>query len=174
MREKAMTAPATSHVSHRAQQLRHDFDRRFGMRPSVDEEISENLIAIRIGEHQFAIRLSEIAGLHADKTITRVPGANATMLGIAGFRGEIAPVYDFASLLGYARSENPRWLIVSKQAPVAFAFEAFDGHFSVGPQAIRPQQSQDGVRPHVRDFVQTDAGLRPVIAVSTLVNSLKT
>ena len=99
---------ATLQVGKRAAQLRRDFDSSFANPPPVAGEAVQDLLAIRLGARRFALRLSEIAGLYADKRITPVPGAAAGMLGIAGFRGSILPVYDLQRLLDLSSGSASR------------------------------------------------------------------
>ena len=145
---------AASHVSERAAELRRDFDRSFAEPPRVDTVVKDDLLAIRLGAQGFAMRLSEITGLFADKKVTRVPGASAALLGIAGFRGSIVPVYDLQSLLGHSGGQTPRWLVIAAAAPVAFAFEAFEGQLRVSPEVDHASAVQRGDTP-------LHAGLRP-------------
>jgi purine-binding chemotaxis protein CheW len=157
----------------RATALRREFDRSFIEPPRVDVGTKEDLLAVRLGAQDFAIRLLEIAGLFADKKITPVPSANAAMLGIAGFRGAIVPVYDLQNLLGLAASRTSRWLVIAAGAPVAFSFEAFEGWLRVLPHAIMPQKSQKK-HSFTRDFVRTDNVLRPIVQLSSVLDALTT
>ena len=56
---------AKSHARERATQLRRDFDRSFADPPPAEIAVAEDLLAIRLGTLDFALRLSEIAGLFA-------------------------------------------------------------------------------------------------------------
>ena len=155
----------------RAAALRREFDRSFIEAPPVDVVLKEDLLAIRLAGQDFAIRLAEIAGLFADKKVVPVPSTNAALLGIAGFRGAIVPVYDLQSLLGLAASRTWRWLVIAAQAPVAFSFEKFEGRLRVLPDAITPQKS-DAKPGFTRDFVRTENVLRPIIQLSSVVEGL--
>jgi purine-binding chemotaxis protein CheW len=161
-----------SRVVKRAAQLRRDFDASFALPPAPEAATKADLLAIRCAGKAFAIRLAEIAGLFADKKITRVPGASASMLGIAGFRGAIVPVYDLQMLLGEPAGKTARWLVNAAAAPVAFAFEQFEGQLRVPPDAIKPQATQirNGL---TEDFVQSDGALRPIIQLSRVLDAIK-
>jgi chemotaxis signal transduction protein len=161
------------HAVSRATALRREFDRSFIEPPHVDGATKEDLLAIRLSAQDFAIRLSDIAGLFADKKITPVPSANAALLGIAGFRGAIVPVYDLQSLLGVAASRTSRWLVIAAGAPVAFSFETFGGWLRVLPHAITPQRSHMK-HSFTRDFVRTDNVLRPIVQLSSVLDALTT
>ena len=163
---------AALQVSRRAAQLRRDFDSSFANPPPAGGETGQDLLAIRVGTGKFAIRLSEIAGLYVDKKITPVPGAAAGMLGIAGFRGSILPVYDLQSLLDHSNGPALRWLVVAAAAPVAFSFEAFEEQLRVSPRAIKCERAQ--AKGGLKEFVQSDGVLRPIIRLSSVLESLTT
>jgi purine-binding chemotaxis protein CheW len=153
----------------RAVELRLEFDRSFASAPTAEVGSKQDLLAIRLGENNFAMRLSEISGLFVDKKIIRVPGASAAMLGIAGFRGSIVPVYDLQRLLGYS-SQTSRWMVVAAAAPVAFIFQQNDGLFRVPPDALTQAQGQHDF---TNDFVQIQGALRPIIQLSSVLEAIK-
>jgi chemotaxis signal transduction protein len=160
---------ALQSVAGRATKLQLEFDRSFASPFRTDTTTEEHLLAVRLGGRSFAIRLSEITGLFRDKRITPVPGANAALLGIAGFRGSILPVYDLQSLIGQSRSKACRWLVIAAAAPVALAFEAFEGQLRVPIETIVPQQSHD----FTRDHVQTPNLVRPIFHLPTVLDAIK-
>ena len=84
----------------RVTELRDAFDRSFAQAPSTEAAAVENLLAIRVGAHPYALRMAEVSGLFADKKVTRLPSPVPEFSGIAGFRGVVLPVYDLAMLLG--------------------------------------------------------------------------
>jgi chemotaxis signal transduction protein len=118
------------------------------------------------------MRLSEIAGLFADRKITRVPGSKAALLGIAGFRGALVPAYSLRALLGLSGTQAPRWLAIAAAAPVAFAFDAFEGHLRVSADAIMPRQSRGEIKGFAPNFIRADDLARPVIDLSAAVAAL--
>ncbi len=159
-----------SGLSGRARELRLAFDRGFTEPLHRDAAPSVALLAIRVGGEPCAIRLAAIAGLHADKVVTPVPGTDRTLLGMAGFRGAILPVYSLAALLGNLPGETvPRWLVIVAAAPVAFAFESLEGHLNVPRQAILASPP----RAFVRNHVQTDGFSGPILNVPALLDGIK-
>ncbi len=169
---------ASSSAAERAIAMRRDFDRGFAVPVHFDMTATENLLAIKVGTQCCALRLSEISGLVAAKKITRIPGATAALLGIAGFRGTIVPVYSVRALLGTAgdsaASRTPRWLVTAAAEPVAFAFEGFEGQLRVMPDAILPWQSRTELTCHAREFVQIENLVRPIIHLPSLLDAIKT
>lgn len=161
--------------------LRREFDLSFAQAPRLATEQLASLLAIRIGGDPYAIRVADIDGIHADCHIMALPTPVPELLGVAGFRGQIVPVYDLAALLGYARCASPRWLVLlgqRRQEALALAFESFEMHFSVShtdrvsPACDAPSQPGPA-RPHVFDAVSEQGRVWPVIHLQSLLNGLQ-
>jgi chemotaxis signal transduction protein len=120
-------------VTGRAEELRRAFDRSFAEPPAAAAAPHVDLLAIRAGETPLALRVAEVTGLVADKAITPVPSAFPELVGVAGFRGAIVPVWRLAPLLGLRADGPPRWmvLVASGSDTFALAFEHLDGHLRV-------------------------------------------
>jgi chemotaxis signal transduction protein len=164
---------ALPQMAQRAAELRREFDCTFAEPPSAGKAVNHDLLAIRLDEQHFALHLSDIAGLFADKKITPVPGASGFLLGIAGFRGVIAPVYDLQRLLGCPAVREARWLVMAASASVGFAFAAFVGQLRVSASAITPQQQGD-TQSLTSAVVQQDGILRPIIELSHALKVIQT
>jgi chemotaxis signal transduction protein len=164
---------AVPQMARRAVELRRAFDGSFAEPLSAEKSANQDLLAIRLNEQHFALRLSDIAGLFADKKITPVPGASGFLLGIAGFRGVIAPVYDLQGLLGCPPGRGPRWLVMAASASLAFAFAAFDGQLRVPASAITRQQQED-MRSLTSGVVKDAGVLRPIIELSRALKAVQT
>jgi chemotaxis signal transduction protein len=163
-------APLT--LAERAKELRSTFDRAFAVPARADATAKQDLLAIRIGSEPSAIRLSEVAGLFVDRRITRIPTSNVALIGIAGFRGTIVPVYSLCTLLEHPATQTPRWLVIAANAPVALAFDLFEGHLRVPPNAILPQQSHAQMRGHAPEFVRGGDMVRPLLHLAFIIDTL--
>jgi chemotaxis signal transduction protein len=157
-------------LAERAAALRTDFDRSFAAPPRVDTATKLDLLAVRVGGEPCAIRLSDIAGLFADRRVTRIPGSNAALLGIAGFRGAVLPVYTLHALLGHPGTQTPRWLVIAAAAPVALAFDAFEGHLRTAADGLLPQQSK--MRGCTREFIRAADVIRSVLHLPSVIEAL--
>jgi chemotaxis signal transduction protein len=165
-----------SHIGGRAAELRLAFDRGFGAPRRLDADVSEKFLAIRVGAEPYAIRLAEIAGLFVDKKVTPVPGGDASLIGIAGFRGAIVPVDDLQLLLGHAApsgTATPRWLVIAAAAPVALAFTAYEQQIRAAPDAIMPQPSGAQARGYTREFVRTRKFSGPLLHLPSVLEAIK-
>lgn len=163
-----------------AESLRRSFDATFAAPPELAPDAFEAVLAIRIARHPYAIRLSEIAGLHVDRILVEVPGPFPELLGIAAVRGMLTPVYDLALLLGHAQAARGRWFVVARAPhPVALAFSDFETHLRLSTAALvgtaeRGADSPPGTAAaHVRGSVQADGLLRPLLDVAAVVATIE-
>lgn len=167
-----------SGVSRTAAQLREAFDRSFAEAVRDETETNADFLAIRLGGEVHALRLAEIAHLLPLAALTRFPSPLAELLGVIGFRGAIVPVYDLRALLGHAVQEAPHWLVITEAEPVAFAFDAFDGHRRAS-RASCARRADTGTgtettRRHVHELLHWDGQVRPVVSIASVLDTLKT
>jgi purine-binding chemotaxis protein CheW len=165
-------ASGGSELITRAAQLRAEFDRIFSEPRPPEPPPTEELLVIRLGTEPFALRLSEIAGLFADRKLTPLPGSVPALLGLAGFRGTIAPVYDLRVLLGHRSGEAARWLVMAKKAALGFAFGTQDGHLRVPHDMIIPEP-EERTRKHVRECARTAEHLLPIVQLSSVIEAIR-
>lgn len=158
-----MNAPALTLAA-----LRAEFDEVFARAPAPGGAAPDKLLLVRAGAHPYALRLAQIGGLYAGRRIMPLPSALPALLGVSGFRGQIAPVYDLAALLGQAAAAAPRWLLLVRCAqPLALAFDAFDGHCAAAPGHIL-NGAPDPARPWLGATLQDGQGGRPLIDLAAL------
>jgi purine-binding chemotaxis protein CheW len=155
-----------------ADEMRRAFDEAFARPPRARAAPSEGLLAIVVAGDRYVLRLAEIAGLHADRPITTFPSAVPEVSGLVGLRSALVPVYDLAALLGYAKAAAPRWLVVLAAAPVALAFDAFEGYVTDVDKAAVVEAAADDDRP-VREIVKAGALARPVLALAPLLDRIR-
>ena len=158
-----------------ADELQQAFDRSFALAPNTeaDADAVENLLAVRVGSRTYALRLAEVSGLFVDKKITWLPSPVSELLGIAGLRGTVLPVYDLGMLLGCPRAAAPRWLLVTAAQPVGLAFDGFDGYLRVRLEAIVPEVRAEARERHVREVVQAIDLVRPLVSMASVLASIK-
>ncbi|HEX4179579.1 MAG TPA: chemotaxis protein CheW [Caulobacteraceae bacterium] len=164
-------APST--LAGRAEELRRAFDRAFAEEVRGEAVRTEDLLAFRVEAEPYALRLSEIAGLYANRMITRLPGGATASLGLASFRGAIAAVYDLHALLGRRTAERPRWLVMMRTAPVALAFETFEGHLRIRRDAIVAQDAGPRSRPLIQEFASIDGLVRPIVHLPAALDAIR-
>jgi len=157
-----------------AARLRTTFDASFAAPQLAGAGGDVDVLAIRIAGHGYALRLSEVQAVHAERKLTPVPSPLPALLGLVGVRGLVVPVYDLRLMLGYAAGPPPRWLALARAAsPIGFAFEAFEAHWRLPVAAVVTEMTStgDGQR-FARGGVQTDAGPRSLLHLPSLIESV--
>jgi chemotaxis signal transduction protein len=161
-------------VIERSTELRRAFDRSFAEAPVTRATELDDLLEIRVALDAYAIHLDQVTGVFADKPITSLPGSFPELLGIAGFRGAIVPVYDLRTLLGYPRGESQRWLILTAgETRIALAFDLFEGHTRVARTAIAEEDAGETQRHHVREVVRTATHVRPIVHLPSILEVIR-
>jgi chemotaxis signal transduction protein len=111
----------------RAAELRDAFDRAFAEPPAGPRPAYRELLRVRLAGEPFALALAEIAAIHVDLEVVAMPATAHELLGVIAVRAQIVPVYDLRAVVGAPRELAPRWLVIARDAPAAFAFDGFDG-----------------------------------------------
>lgn len=120
-----MTLEDTSGVLER---LRREFDHSFSRPRSGEVRKTEWVVVLGLGGGRVAVRIDQLGAIHSGRKVVQVPSENAALVGLAGVRGRVVPVFDLASLLGLGRSPPQwRWLAVaSLSVPAGFSFERLE------------------------------------------------
>lgn len=144
----------------KAAELRRAFDRSFAEAVNGATAPFDDFLAIRLRDDAHVLRLDEVARLLPLRALTRFPGTAAGWLGLAGMAGAVVPVYDLGRLLGYAAGAAPRWMAVCRAAPVALAFDAFEGQFR------HPRETAAAAGPSPQgELLRTAGQVRPVVSI---------
>lgn len=154
-------------ITGKAAELREAFDRSFALPPAAAAQEAEELLAIGVAGDPYAIRLTEVAGIVAGRAVTPIAAAASHLLGLAGIRGEIVPVFGLASILGHAEAADAaRWIVLcAGEEPAALAFSRFEGCLRLPKSAIHSDQSRRGAHGPISHVANTDIGVRAVLSV---------
>jgi chemotaxis signal transduction protein len=157
-------------IGSRAAELAHAFDSAFAEAPQPAASHRVDVLAVRLGGVPHALRLSQLAGVFARRTIVALPCPLPELLGLVSIRAAILPVYDLAALLGLERRETP-WLVVAAEAPIAFAFEQLDGYWRLPPEGVVPA-APGTASSAIVELVQSSDGLRPMVHLPVLLSGI--
>lgn len=157
-------------LARQAAALKKAFDSGFAepLRPAQTEAVE--LLAVRLAGEAWAIPLSAVAGLHSGKKITPLPGAAGGLLGLAGFRGALVPVYDLAARIGLASAQAPRWLVLAKDRRIALAFAELDGHLRAAPEDLLPANGSGDA--FTGGFVRVGGDKRPLLHLAAVLDTI--
>lgn len=165
-------------LNRRVREWREAFDQAFAEPPPMPGPAPLDFLGLGLAAQglSHAVALSELASLQPLGTLEPYPGGPEALLGLVALRGAVLPLYDLRALLDLGPSERPGWLLLPRAAPLALAFERFDGHWrlprqacldagAAAPHALCPQLLQ---HPGPQGPVQ-----RPLIALQALCARLQ-
>jgi len=159
----------------KAIELRQAFDRSFAASEREQAATAEvDVLAIRVADQRYALRLSEVQAVHAERKLVSVPAPAPELLGLVGLRGLVAPIYDLRLLLGHAAGPAPRWLALARSTSViGFAFDVLEAHLRVSANDIvMPNLGEAGGMSFAPGSVITASGPRPLIHLPSLIESV--
>jgi purine-binding chemotaxis protein CheW len=162
-------------IESKAAKLREAFDLSFALPPPPASQEVEDLLAIRVAGDPYAIRLGDIAGMVTGCKVVAVPAAALDLLGLAGIRGDIVPVFGLASILGYSQPpESPRWMILcGADESIALAFSDFEGYLRIPKSCLHADENLCATRQYVSEAASTDAVLRSVISIPLILANIR-
>jgi purine-binding chemotaxis protein CheW len=159
-------------LQNRARLLRQSFDRAFAAPLMTGVDGRTDFLAVRVSGDPYALRLAELAGLSADKKIVATPSRAPAMLGLAGFRGAVTPVFDLGRLLGYPPAGTLRWIaLAGERVQIGLAFDAFEAHLRVASGALFAETTTE--RPGLRGAVRDGELTRPILHFPTLLSLIE-
>jgi chemotaxis signal transduction protein len=146
--------------------LRHHFDHAFTVPVAGQAAPQVKVLSIGIRGRPFSLALQELRGVHRCPKLTALPSRMPEMIGIAGIRGVLIPVYDLGALIGLpARSEHA-WIALAANQGVGFAFDEYQSHSTLDA-ALFARATPDASG--LLSIPESDAGGRPIVNISALV-----
>jgi len=161
-------------LERRLDDLRRSFDESFAV-PSWPEEIDqEDMLGIRVGGGHFAVRVSELAGVHPCRKIVGLPGAFVGLLGVVGIRGKLVATYRLSDLLGSGSADaRPRWMLVCRgENQVGLTIEGLDGYMRVSSSLVHAARNEEGLGDHVQEILQYKNVTRGVLNIPSVLTSI--
>jgi chemotaxis signal transduction protein len=153
--------------------LRRDFDQVFAAPAAGQAQDEENLIAFRVGDDLYGLSVREITGVAVAGRLVALPSRSPGLVGLAGIRGAVIPVYSLAVILGYPKAgETVRWLALSgEKEPLALALGDFEGYLRVPTSDLHvPDRAS---RTHVHQFARTGGVVRAIVSVASVMSSIQ-
>jgi chemotaxis signal transduction protein len=161
-------------LERRLYELRRAFDASFEEPARSQELEQEDLLAIQVDSSRFAVRVSELSGVHAFRKVVPLPGALTGLLGLVGIRGRLVAAYRLADLISPGSAEGrPKWLLLCRgDNQVGLAIDGLEAYLRVPRADIHPVQGEEALGEHVRDVVQCDGIMRGVLSVQSILAAI--
>ena len=167
--------PLLPSLGSRLSELREQFDRSFARPLKSSDAATQNLLIVETAGTRLAVRLSEVAGLHAFPKLTPLPSTRPALLGLVGVRGRLLCVYRLATLLGLEHPARlPRWLLVCKaEDQLALAIDSIDAYLHVPQSALCPTKAPATVLDRFCPEILALGAARPVLSLAALTSAIR-
>jgi chemotaxis signal transduction protein len=125
-------------------------------------------VRVRLGGESYAVCVEHVIEVADLGTMSPVPGANRSVLGIRNLRGEVLPVFDLSSVLGIRGDSLPQCLLVTEHGSLRAGF-AIDEVTDVGTLPPVTEETQSKL---LAGAALDDSGLIGVIDIERLYATL--
>jgi purine-binding chemotaxis protein CheW len=157
-----------------ASELRRVFDAAFAAAPSEAGDAVEPMLLVNAGGEGLAVAVPQLAGLEKLRSLLALPAPPPHLLGLAGLRGRLLPVFSLASLLGRVGDAAVPWLLlVGQTEPIGLAFAQLDGLVLL-PRRAQLRLAVPAAGGHARAQVEIRGAHRPVIDIQSLCQEIRT
>jgi purine-binding chemotaxis protein CheW len=167
---------ALSPIAKTVADLRDTFDRSYSLPPSsLGAEQMENLLAVRLAGNPYAMRVTEITGLANNRKTVAIPSPIPELLGLAGIRGGLVPIYSLAVLLGYPREvASARWLaLCGNEDQAGLGFSDLEGYLRLPAQQVYAASQENMARGHITQVARVDGLVRPLVSIPSLMEMIR-
>jgi purine-binding chemotaxis protein CheW len=125
-------------------------------------------VRVRLGGESYAVCVEHVIEVADLGTMSPVPGANRSVLGIRNLRGEVLPVFDLSSVLGIKGDSLPQCLLVTEHGSLRAGF-AIEEVTDVGTLPPVTEETQSKL---LSGAALDDSGLIGVIDIERLYTTL--
>jgi chemotaxis signal transduction protein len=125
-------------------------------------------VRVRLGGESYAVAVEHVVEVAELGTLSPVPGAHGSVLGVRNLRGEVLPVFALASVLGITGESLPKRLLVTEHGSLRAGF-AIDEVTDVGTLPPVSEETQSNL---LAGAALDDSGLVGVIDVERLFAAL--
>lgn len=170
----AVVRAESSPGRERLADMQRSFDQSFARALVGEAESLERMIMIRLAGEPFLIRADQITGLVKAKRIVPLPSRIPELLGLAGIRGTLLPVFDLTAFFEpRARGSTPAWLaLAGRDLPIALAFDEFEGQVELARASLYADES--GMpRRHVQLLARIGSSVQPVIDIPSILEVIR-
>jgi chemotaxis signal transduction protein len=157
-------------LSERAAELREAFDRSFALPLAPSPQTTQTFLVVGAGADCYAMAMDALMAIEKARKIVPIPLRTPGLLGLAGFRGQLAPVFSLAWLLGVAEAEPPRWLAFCKgETLLALALDRLETSVQVSERDVCSARPNGPSERSVRRILRLDGGAISVVDVPSLI-----
>lgn len=172
---RAQSSPSLS-APLSVREMREAFDHGFARQVGELSPHWHDFLLVRLGALPHALPMAEISALQRmpPEGITPVPGPLSALMGIAGHKGRILPVYDLTALLGLSAARQAAWQVVTQDPPVILAIDEFERHVRCDAGAIARLSASESIgQGHIEAHLHTASEQRPIVSIASVLDTIR-
>jgi purine-binding chemotaxis protein CheW len=133
------------------------------------------ILIFRLGEERYGLEVEKIQEVVESPILHYIPRASKHLLGAVNFHGNILPVLDLASFLGFAREQRDRRVIIlaSGLCSLALAVTAVGRIVTCDADALLPFQQEQQPGCHIRAVLSREEEMINMLDAVRLLTSLE-
>lgn len=142
-------------LEQKLEELKSSFDCAFqeAILPPTGDFL--HLLMVRVATATFALDVAELAGVVPAPKIVPIPAQAHGLLGLAGIKARLVPVYSLACLVGAKDVGAARWIaLCGHDDRIGLAFTELERVHIVPRSAVRPVAA--GAPPHAAALIASD------------------
>lgn len=167
--------PKSDPFETRAAALRREFDSLFAEAQHEVAVEREGFLCLSVAQQQYAVRLAEVERVLSGKKVALMRATNPALLGVAGVRSTIVPVFDLRVLLGVERSgTSAKWMLLlrSTTGAVGIVFDRFDGYVQAPASGTDdPARGEQGAA-SASTVLRLESAEIPVLDLQAMIEAL--
>ncbi len=143
----------------------------------ADKSKMTEFVSLRAGGQGYCVEITSIREIRRWRTVTSLPNADKSILGVMNLRGSVIPIIDLAARLGLPITElGPRSVVVVVAIGnriIGLLVEAVSEILSIEASDIQPNptQGRDGNDGQVVGLVSIEDEMLKILALDTIVDS---
>jgi purine-binding chemotaxis protein CheW len=159
-------------MTERVLEMRRAFDGAFALPRAARATDVEQAVIVQAGAQLLACRIHEVTRFESDRKVIPLAGLPG-LVGVAGIRGKLVPVYDLATVIGAPAAGATRWLALCGEGEtIGLAFSRIDRFVRV-PREDVYAIDEAAATSHVRQLLRAGTTAYHVLDVGSVLSAIR-
>ena len=158
----------------RSLELRREFDSAFAAPRAVRSSDVDKLVILQVGSLWVACRVVEVTRFESLRSVIPLSGGAPGLIGIAGLRGKVVPVFGLAAILGIGAAEAAPWVAICGEAdPIGLAFDRLDRFVIVRRSDVCAVGDGNRLSSHTTGLVRIGSVSHDVLDLPAILSAIR-